>query len=784
MSARNWTLGLAVGVVLAAGAPAALASGPGGAEPPAAARALRAPLPGGLGPCIPGTGPGEACPSVWPEPNNLPFTGRDTNINVFVGGDMLVRRGAAEAEGRVVVLGGFDMNKSAGGTVYNVGIAGVGSRVPPPNGSDFLTTGGDVTVAPRQTLLADGGVVRHGGTLTGNVTGTRVHDEDAARPYAPLRDRLSKASTCYALPGGVPRTPTGRAVWSAQETVFTGDGSSPLQVFNVDFDLSGPGTAQQTVRFTGIPAGATVLVNVTGGSPALRVNNVLLPAGLRERLLWNFPDARAVTVAGSAQLGGSVLIGPQASVATVSVIGVNGRFFTAGSVTHTSPSETTGLGAEFHSYPFDGDLPDCAPAPPDRGAVTVVKHDENGRPLAGARFELWRETNGRDGLQPEGPDADTRAGDCTTGADGTCTRTEEPGTFYWRETAAPPGYDLPSDPVRELVLTPENLPAGVRWVAVNRRSPDPDGSAGVVLRKVDEENGEPLSGARFELWRESNGVAGLQTREDPDTRLDGACVTDERGTCTVELPVGERYYWRETGLPPGYERPGDPVTSFELARDDAEEVVVLTVPNRKEGQEATGTIEVLKKDAGTRRPLRGAEFELWKETNHTAGLQRRGINADERAGAECTTGGDGVCAFEGLADGAYYVVETDVPDGYVLPRDPVTGPLTLNGRTPGHRIAVTLLNRRAHDGQDGCHCKEDGHGKPGHGRPDHEGPDHGRPDHDGPGHARPEHARPDHDHDRPDHGRPEGPGANPLFWLPPGGPWADGPFAPALGTER
>lgn len=53
-----------------------------------------------------------------------------------------MRGAAAEAEGRVVVLGDFDMAKRAGASaIYNVGIAGVGSRVPPPDGADFLTTG-------------------------------------------------------------------------------------------------------------------------------------------------------------------------------------------------------------------------------------------------------------------------------------------------------------------------------------------------------------------------------------------------------------------------------------------------------------------------------------------------------------------------------------------------------------------------------------------------------------------------------------------------------------------
>ncbi|MFD0355986.1 choice-of-anchor A family protein [Streptomyces sp. NPDC127110] len=751
MSARKWTLGLAVGVVLASGSPTALAADPG-TEPPATARTLRAPLPGGLGPCIPGEKPGEACPPFWPDPNNLAFTGRDQNINVFVGGDMLVRRGAAEAEGKVVVLGSFDMNKSAGSRVYNVGIAGVGSRVPPPDGSAFLTTGGNVSVATGQRLLADGGRVVYGGTLTGTVTGTLEHKTDAAAEYTRLRGALTAASTCYALPGGVPRTPTGRAVYSAQETVFTGDGTSPLQVFNVDFDLSGPDGAQQTLRFAGIPANATVLVNVTGESPALRVNNALLPAGLRERLLWNFPNAESATIAGSAQLGGSVLIGPQESVADVSVIGMNGRFFTAGNVTHTSPTATTGLGAEFHAYPFNGDLPDCAPVPPARGSVSVLKHDENGRALPGAKFELWKETNGRDGLQYEGAgELDTKVTDCTTGADGICAREQELGTYYWRETTPPTGYDLPAQPVHTLVLTAENAAQGVRWTAVNTKTPEPpDESVRVVLRKIDKDTGEPLPGARFELWRESNGTAGLQVRETPDTLLgDGACTTDARGTCTVELPVGQRYYWREVGLPAGYERPRDPVTAFDLELGENEEYVIVTVLNRKADEDPDGTIKVLKKDSKTKRPLRGAEFELWRETGKEPGLQRSGDNADERVGDECTTGRDGVCAFDGLPDGSYYVVEVDVPDGYVLPRDPVTGPLTLNDRTPGHRIAVTLLNKRAHDGQT-CHCEDKpDHGKPDHGKPDHGKPDHGRPEHGGPEHGGPEHG---------------GPGWNPGAW--------------------
>jgi hypothetical protein len=81
----------------------------GGFTPPAQADQL----PGGLGPCKPGS-----CPSPYPALNSKAFAGRDDSVNVFVGGDLQVREGAAEAEGRVVVLGNFDMNKSSGSQVY------------------------------------------------------------------------------------------------------------------------------------------------------------------------------------------------------------------------------------------------------------------------------------------------------------------------------------------------------------------------------------------------------------------------------------------------------------------------------------------------------------------------------------------------------------------------------------------------------------------------------------------------------------------------------------------
>ncbi|MEU5807216.1 hypothetical protein [Streptomyces sp. NPDC047718] len=132
MAAGNWALGLAIGAVLAAGVPAtalaagpAAAAGPGATAPAAAAR--RAPLPGGLGPCA-----GSACPDPYPPiGSDGLFKGRDDGINVFVGGDFLVRERASEAEGRIVVLGSFDQDKAAGfDSRYNVGVVAADPSTP------------------------------------------------------------------------------------------------------------------------------------------------------------------------------------------------------------------------------------------------------------------------------------------------------------------------------------------------------------------------------------------------------------------------------------------------------------------------------------------------------------------------------------------------------------------------------------------------------------------------------------------------------------------------------
>ncbi|WP_433263242.1 choice-of-anchor A family protein [Actinosynnema sp. CS-041913] len=380
------------------------------------------PLPGGLGPCV-----GPQCPGKFPPVHNGDFAGRDDAVNIFVGGDYLVRHAAVEAEGRVVVGGSFDQNKAAGvASTYNIGIVGVGSRVPPPAGSDFLVTGGAVTIAPQQTLLAEGGAVHHAGPLTGNITGTDRPDPDAFDPYAGLAPQLTTASRCYQA-----AVATGTAVNEGHRTLFTGDGTSAIQVFTVDFDIAGPNGAQQGIEFAGIPAGATVLVNLVGAArQIITYTGELTDEGplnqLRERLLWNFPDATAVTLGGTAQFQGSVLVGNPSSMTTVTVPGTNGRFFTTGSLTHGGPANN---GQEIHAYPFNGDLPGCAAPTTTTTTTTTTSEPTTTGPTTGTTTEPTQPTT-----------TSESTGSATSGTAPTTTSHVDGGSGDLAETGANVGW--------------------------------------------------------------------------------------------------------------------------------------------------------------------------------------------------------------------------------------------------------------------------------------------------------------------------------------------------------
>ncbi|MEE1832270.1 SdrD B-like domain-containing protein [Streptomyces sp. SP17KL33] len=106
-------------------------------------------------------------------------------------------------------------------------------------------------------------------------------------------------------------------------------------------------------------------------------------------------------------------------------------------------------------------------------------------------------------------------------------------------------------------------------------------------------------------------------------------------------------------------------------------------------------LTLVKLDKKSARPLPGAVFELWQDTNGVRGLQRHGLRKD-RFVNDCATSRSGRCSFGSLLPGTYFLVETDVPEGYLKPRRPVTGPYVLTPRNASHGngLLVKLFNAR------------------------------------------------------------------------------------------
>ncbi|MEV7417939.1 prealbumin-like fold domain-containing protein [Streptomyces sp. NPDC089919] len=108
-----------------------------------------------------------------------------------------------------------------------------------------------------------------------------------------------------------------------------------------------------------------------------------------------------------------------------------------------------------------------------------------------------------------------------------------------------------------------------------------------------------------------------------------------------------------------------------------------------------GTLRVVKTDAKNGHRLAGAVFELWVEYNGRPGLQTRGTDRDIEALPPCATDERGTCEWSGLTENEYYLREVDTPEGYVLPKKPVTGPIALGvGGNPPRVVTKYLSSKR------------------------------------------------------------------------------------------
>ncbi|KPI17159.1 Cna B domain protein [Actinobacteria bacterium OK074] len=227
---------------------------------------------------------------------------------------------------------------------------------------------------------------------------------------------------------------------------------------------------------------------------------------------------------------------------------------------------------------------------------------------------------------------------------------------------------------------------------------------------------EPLNKLGDFVWYDANGDGIQDKGEKPADGVDVKLVDPDSGRTLMETSTDEDGKYLFTDLPNGtykvcFTAPHGYLWTKQEAGGNGDDSVVdpatgcspvieLGPGNRDVLTADAGLVKalalsLLKSDAKSHRPLGGAVFQLWRDSNGTAGLQQTGTAKDTLV-TDCVTDRRGQCHFDELPIGTYYLVEKDVPEGYLLPKQPVTGPytLTLDNAAGKGGLLVKLVNKR------------------------------------------------------------------------------------------
>ena len=245
----------------------------------------------------------------------------------------------------------------------------------------------------------------------------------------------------------------------------------------------------------------------------------------------------------------------------------------------------------------------------EKGSLKITKTDDGGNPLSGVGFTLY--DSSRRTISTK-----------TTDSTGVVSFTGlTPGSYYYAETSALPGYTLDS------TQYPVTITAG-QTVSKSMTNSMSKGSLKIVKK---DDQGNPLASTGFCLY-DSSG-----------TRIKSGSTDNSGVLIFADLPLGD-YFYQESFAIPGYALDN---TMYPISVTEAGQVITKTVTNSK----SAGTIKILKTDAESGQPLQGAEFTPMDATYHEV--------------AKKTSDESGLVTFSGLTLGYYYIQETQAPAGYV-----------------------------------------------------------------------------------------------------------------------
>ena len=309
-----------------------------------------------------------------------------------------------------------------------------------------------------------------------------------------------------------------------------------------------------------------------------------------------------------------------------------------------------------------------------KGSLIVQKRDSlTGQPLPGAEFRVATAAGCEVGLDGViGTSTLTQNGLFVTDSNGEIRITNlAPGAYVLTETKAPAGYVMDS-PSTNVVIGAN----GDTQTVIVTNTP----KGGLIVEKYDSVTKLPLAGAQFKI---TNANGELTPDNEGMTSSNGLYTTDRSGQIVLSKLLPGTYVVAEVKAPDNYQADPTPQTVVVNAGD---------TQTLRFYDDPLCTLTLLKRDAVTRKPLKGAEF-LVKDSEGKAIGPNNG---------RYITGTDGTVTVSGLAPNATIVVsESKAPTGYIkdeTPKNIVVRTGVANSLIFDNEPATTLIIRKFIEG--------------------------------------------------------------------------------------
>lgn len=317
------------------------------------------------------------------------------------------------------------------------------------------------------------------------------------------------------------------------------------------------------------------------------------------------------------------------------------------------------------------------------GAITVCKEGEQLTGWDGSRFvyetcrlpgAVFRLTAQEDIFRgnsvKEYEKGEIVADQLVTGEDGQVTVEQlPPGTYQITELQSIPGFTIDSKP-RTVKIEHKDQKVEVQYEAAsiyNARQ-----TALVSVKKKDEATKKPLAGGQYTLYagneiKNRQGQVIVTEGTALETAVTGA---DGIAVFSVDLPVDNSYYIKETRAPEGYVRDTETIYrfSFEAATSTKE---TMEFAYGFFDERVVGSLRLRKRDreTGQARPqgnasLKDAVYGLY--ARETVYLAADVLYQPDELVATLTTDENGCASVDNLYLGKYYLKELTPPKGYVL----------------------------------------------------------------------------------------------------------------------